>query len=102
MNNITNEKINLYKILEFNDNNIFSGKIPKDAAHKVFQYLLKFIDNLNENLLVFTIINIKTNKEYTYIGTRIKLKNPIYEIKNKQEIKYIYKDVINKYYKQLE
>ena len=32
-----------YKILDFNDNhpdNLFSGKIPKDAAHKAFPYLL--------------------------------------------------------------
>jgi len=109
MNNVSKEKINFYKIVEFNEkgNNIFSGKIPKDAAHKVFPYLLKFIDNIDENnfegnLLVFTIQNLETNKEYTYIGTRIKLKKPIYEIKNNQQIKYIYKDIINKYHKQLE
>ena len=104
MNNRSKEKINFYKIVEFNEegNNIFSGKIPKDAAHKVFPYLLKFIDNFEGNLLVFTIKNLETNKEYTYIGTRIKLKKPIYEIKNNQQIKYIYKDIINKYHKQLE
>ena len=102
---IMNTSLKYYKIVDFNDNhkdNIFSGKIPKDSAHKAFPYLLKFIDNINGNFLVFTIKELNSQKEYTYIGTRIKLENPVYKTINGQEVKYIYKDVLNKYQKQLE
>lgn len=100
-----NNQLKNYKIVDFNDNHqeyIFSGKIPKDAAHKAFPYLLKFIDNINGNFLVFTIKKLNSQKEYTYIGTRIKLENPIYKTVNGIEVKYIYKDVLNKYNKELE
>jgi hypothetical protein len=100
-----NISLKKYKIVDFNDShqeNLFSGKIPKDAAHQAFPYLLKFIDNINGNFLVFTIKNIDSQKEYTYIGTRITLENPIYKLVNGIEVKFIYKDILNKYNKELE
>jgi hypothetical protein len=111
-----NNKNHLYTVLDFpNDNETygkFEGKIPKIAANKAFTSLIKFIDIdiSNEDsfvgkFLVFTIKDLDTNKEYKYIGNRIKLKNPV-KIgkvgKNGKEIEYKYKNVIGKYNSELD
>lgn len=95
-----------YVIVDFaNDENglapkIFNENAPKKAANKAFSYLLQFMDIDKDNddfllgkFLVFVIKNIETNKEYKYIGNRIKLANPI-KINN---VKYEYKNIIGKY-----
>jgi len=82
----------------------FNANTPKDAANEVFTFLFHFMNksnNENEFLgkfIVFTVIDLHTNKTYKYIGNRIKLKNPITKT-NKNGIvhKYIYKNVIGKY-----
>ena len=100
-----NYKYNNYMIVDFPDNKIFEETSSKKAANNVFSYLLQFmdIDNTDDDFflgkfLVFVIKNTKTNKEYKYIGNRIKLKNPV---KMGNNI-YYYKNVIGKYKKELD
>lgn len=100
-----------YTIVDFPEENQsygnFSGTIPKKAANKVFSFLLKFInEDINNDFsgkfIVFVIKDISTNKLYKYIGTRIKLKNPVYKTKNNEPIIYKYKNVIGKYRPELD
>ena len=75
----------------------FSGTIPKNAASKAYSVLFKFMkqnDNLFGKFIVFVIREIETNKEYKYIGSRIKLQNPVVVNKNGKEIIYNFKNVI--------
>jgi len=100
---------NIYSIVDFpNDKELygnFEGNNPKSAANKAFSYLIKFIDKNYDNqgkFLVFVIRNMSTNKEYKYIGNRIKLQNPIRVNKNGRSFVYEYKNVIGKYKKELD
>ena len=100
---------NIYSIVDFpNDKELygnFEGNNPKSAANKAFSYLIKFIDKNYDNqgkFLVFVIRNMSTNKEYKYIGNRIKLENPVVVSKNGKEIIYNYKNVIGIYNPDLE
>ena len=104
---------NCYTIVDFpNDNETFGkfrGTIPKRVASKAFSSLIQFInidtlneDEIQEKFIVFVIKNIENEKMYKYIGTRIKLKNPIKVIKNGKEIEYKFKNVIGKYNKELD
>lgn len=110
-----NKKIRNFTIVDFPNNNNyygnFIGEKPKNAADKVFSFLINFIDKKSNNnvndefsgkFLVFVIKDIESKKEYKYIGSRIKLKNPVKYIKNGKEIYYIYKNVIGVYHKELE
>ena len=102
---------NIFTIVDFPENNQYYGKfkgtIPKKVASKAFSSLVQFMDinpekdNFQGKFIVFVIKNIKTNKMYKYIGTRIKLHNPIKVIKNGIEIEYKYKNVIGKYKNEL-
>ena len=108
--NNNKNKLKTYTIVDFPEDNqtygIFKENIPKKAANKALTALLKFIDTDNINnkdsflgkFIVFVIKDIETNKIYKYIGTRIKLENPI---KN-SNIEYKYKNVIGKYKKELD
>ena len=112
-NNNGNNNVNYYTIVDFPEDNQtygkFKGTSPKKAGSKVFSFLFKFmnIDKNDENsffgkFIVFVIRNIKTGKEYKYIGNRIKLENPIKIRKNNKEIEYNYKNVIGKFKPQLD
>ena len=76
----------------------FSGTIPKNAASKAYTFLFKFMKKKDNNLfgkfIVFVIKEIGTNKEYKYIGSRVKLQNPVVVNKNGKEITYNFKNVI--------
>jgi hypothetical protein len=100
-----------YTIVDFPEDNQtfgnFSGSIPKKAANKAFSSLLKFLNDdihndFTGNFIVFVIKDTTTNKLYKYIGTRIKLKNPINKIINDKTITYHYKNVIGKYKPELD
>jgi hypothetical protein len=107
-------KNNYYTIVDFPKDNqnygTYEGKYPKSAANKAFSKLLQFIKTTNNlqkddflgKFLVFVIKNINTNKEYKYIGNRIKLHNPIEKIINGRKIIYRYKNVIGKYNPELD
>lgn len=97
-----------YSIVDFpKDNELygrFKGKNPKSVANKAFSCLIKFIneDDNEGKFLVFVIRNMITNKEYKYIGNRIKLQNPIKVEKDGKLVIYKYKNVIGKYRKVLD
>lgn len=85
----------------------FSGTIPKNAASKAYSTLFKFMkqnnnDNLFGKFIVFVIKEIETNKEYKYIGSRVKLQNPVVVSKNGKEITYNFKNVIGVYNSELD
>jgi hypothetical protein len=111
-NNKTNN-IQTYSIVDFpEDSNLygnFRASSSKKAANEAFSDLLKFLDYDENNedsflgkFLVFTLINKSTNKKYKYMGTRIKLKNPVSITKNNHNVTYKYKNVIGKYKKELD
>ena len=110
-NNNYNNINNYYTIVDFpNDGEYYGeyeGKYPKIAANKAFTKLLKFTNNLEEDdflgkFIVFVIKNINTNKEYKYIGNRIKLQNPIHKVINGKTIIFKYKNVIGNYNSELD
>jgi hypothetical protein len=94
-----------YTIVDFPQDGKTYGKYyatnPKKAAIKAFNELIKFIDADLEKegkFIVFVIKNIGgNNKEYKYIGNRIKLENPVLNKKNGKEITYLYKNVVSNY-----
>jgi hypothetical protein len=104
--------INTYTIVDYPYENktfgLYKSSRPKIAANRAFTDLIKFIDGGNEDdaflgkFIVFIIRNTETLKEYKYIGTRIKLKNPVKNYKNGKEMIYKYKDVIGKYNPELD
>ena len=109
-NNNKKNNISSYEIVDFPNNTnsfgIYKGKIPKEAASKAFTFLANVIDNkINSDegkFIVFFIRNIDTKKEYKYIGTIVKLENPVIKYVNGKEVIYQYKNVIGKYNKELD
>jgi hypothetical protein len=81
----------------------FKSKSPKRATKKAFSKLAKLtkIENGNGKFIVFTIMNIHTQKRYKYIGTRVKLVKPKEIIISGKKIIYKYDNVIGKYNKEL-
>ena len=108
--NSNNIKKKYYTIVDFPKTNQtygkFSGTIPKKAASKAFSVLSKYMKQNNDDLfgkfIVFVIKDIETNKEYKYIGNRIKLHNPVVVNKNGKEITYNFKNVIGVYNPELD
>lgn len=93
-----------YTIVDFPQKNQtygkFSGKNHKTAANKAYSVLFKFMNNqqdLSGKFIVYVIKDIETNKEYKYIGNRIKLENPVVVYKDGKKITYNYKNVIGIY-----
>jgi hypothetical protein len=111
--NNLNSAPRIFTIVDFPEDNQtygrFSSVVPKKAANKAFSAITKVIMN-NENnddyfigkFIVFVIRDIKNNKEYKYIGNKIKLENPIVVYKDGKEVKYNYKNVIGKYSEELD
>ena len=108
-----NHNIHHYSIVDFPEDNQLYGKYkattPKAAANKAFSSLIKFIDIDKKNedhflgkFIVFVIKDTETEKEYKYIGNRIKLQNPVTIEKKGKQIKYKYKNVIGKYNEELD
>jgi len=103
-NNNTNKPKNIYTIVDFPEPGKtygkFTGTIPKNAASKSFSFLFNFMKNKHDlfgKFIVFIIKDIKTNKEYKYIGSRIKLHNPVVVNKKGKDIIYKYKNVVGVY-----
>ena len=99
-----------YEIVDFpNDSKSFgsyTGNTPKKAASKAFAFLSNIIgtkiNSENGQFIVFVIRNIDTKKEYKYLGTIVKLENPVTKYVNGQEVMYKYKNVIGRYNKELD
>jgi len=115
-NKKNNNKEKIYKIVDFPSTGELYGNYksvsPKKAAELAFDVLTNIIsfenNNVNKNeyssgkFLVFTIRNIGNNKEHKYIGSRIKLENPIKKIINNNEVFLQYKNVIGVYKPELD
>lgn len=111
-----NNKEKTYKIVDFPSTGELYGNYksvsPKKAAELAFDVLTNVIsienNNNNKNeyssgkFLVFTIRNISNQKEHKYIGSRIKLENPIKKIINGTEVFLQYKNVIGVYKPELD
>lgn len=115
-NNNNNGKEKTYKIVDFPSSGELYGNYksvsPKKAAELAFDVLTNVIsienNNNNKNeyssgkFLVFTIRNIENNREHKYIGSRIKLENPIRKNINGNEVILQYKNVIGVYKSELD
>ena len=114
-NNSNKNKEKTYKIVDFPTTGELYGNYksvsPKKAAELAFDVLTNVIsieNNNNKNeyssgkFLVFTIRNIGNSREHKYIGSRIKLENPIKKIINGNEVFLQYKNVIGVYKPELD
>ena len=112
-NNIKNKKNNnsakVFEILDFpkEGKNFKLGKEKtiKSAANSAFELITNSIEQdilKEENFLVFNIREINLNKEYKFIGTKIKLENPVYKTINGEEHIFEYKNIIGAYKKALD
>ena len=96
-----------YTIVDYPEENRtmgrFHGSSPKQAAKKAFSKLARIskLNNTKRQFIVFIIKNLTTNKEYKYIGSRIKLENPKKVVINGKNIIYRYINVIGKYKEEL-
>ncbi len=106
-NNSVKTKKDKYTVINYPRKNQtfgeFTGSSPKRAAHKAFSKLAKLgnLRNNTDELLVFSIQNLRTNKIYKYIGKRIKLTEPREVIRNGKKIIYKYVNTVGKYKKEL-
>lgn len=95
----------IYKIFDYPQVGMvygdFRGKHPGQAAKKVFTKLANeqgFTDANNKKALVFSIMNMKDKKERKYVGTRIKLMEPInLTLKSGKKITFRYKNMVTRY-----
>ena len=104
--NIKPKKMNIkseYVIVDYptegNTLGKFMGTSPKRAASKAFSKLAKVsqLNNTKRQLLVFTMRNQMTGKEYKYIGSRVKLAKPKKVTMGGKEVVYRYKNIVGKY-----
>ena len=68
----------------------YRAKYPENAAEKVLSELAKRVNlkNTNDkNFIFFTIRDQKSGNEYSYIGTRVELYQPV-KLNNGQTIRY--------------
>ena len=99
-----NNNKKIFEIIDFptNGKNFHLGenKTVKGAAHNAFELISNSIEQdilLEENFLVFCIRDISKQKEYSFIGKKIKLENPVYRTINGEEFEFYYKNVIGAY-----
>lgn len=104
-----NNTIKNFEIVDFPEVNKnfgnYKANTPKKAASLAFDFLSNIIEQDiidDDTFMVFIIRNKVTKKEYKYIGTRIKLENPVKKNINGEEIIFNYKNVIGKYNKALD
>ena len=80
--------------------NAINSKIAADEAFSHIYANVNIGDDSTGKFIVFTIKETNTNRHYKYIGTRIKLENPV---KNDTSNKvYNYKNVVGKYNPELD
>jgi hypothetical protein len=105
-NNIKPKRVNIkseYVIVDYPTEGKTFGKFigtsPKRAASKAFSKLAKVsqLNNSKRQLLVFTMRNQTTGKEYKYIGSRVKLMKPKKVSIGGKEVVYRYKNIVGKY-----
>jgi hypothetical protein len=96
-----------YSIVDFPEDNQrfgeFDAKTPKKAAHQAFDYLSN-ISNLKSKFgvyIVFTVVDNNTQKDYNYIGSRVKLENPVIRMEKGEKKMYHYKNVIGRFSSEL-
>jgi hypothetical protein len=99
----TKKEKDIYTVVDFPNQNEtfgrFTGSSPKRAANKAFTRLAKIskLNNTNRQFIVFTILNLTNDKEYKYIGTRIKLMKPRVVNRGGKKIVYKYINTVGKY-----
>ncbi len=102
-NMIKKDDKKIYTIVDFpeegENSGRFTGTSPKRAATKAFTKLAKLsnLNNSKRQLLVFVIRNLETNKEYQFIGSRVKLAKPRKVVINGKNVIYRYKNIVGKY-----
>ena len=77
----------------------FVGRYPAQAAHKALNILAKKINMTNSNIhnqMKFWLKDTSTNKEYCYVGSRIKLNKPTVIYRNNKKIEYWYKTILRR------
>jgi hypothetical protein len=100
---VENKKKDVYTVVDFPKENEtfgrFTGSSPKRAANKAFTRLAKIskLNNTNRQFIVFTILNLTNDKEYKYIGTRVKLVKPRTVNRGGKKIVYKYINTVGKY-----
>ncbi len=106
MNDTTNIKKRekaIYTVVDFPEERKnfgrFKGSSPKRAAMKAFTRLAKIskLNNTDRQFIVFTILNLTNDKEYKYIGTRVKLVKPRTVNRGGKKIVYKYINTVGKY-----
>lgn len=81
----------------------YKARSPSQAAKKIINKLAKMNDIhnnklANTQLIVVNIRNTTSNKEHKYVGTRIKLANPIEVMyPNNRIVKHWFKTVVSDY-----
>ena len=108
-NNNKNKNMKEFEILDFpkEGKNFKLGKEKtiKSAANSAFELITNSIEQdilKEENFLVFNIKETNSNKEYKFIGKKIKLENPVYKTINGEEHIFEYKNIIGEYKKALD
>ena len=79
----------------------YNGKTPGSVATKIFNKLMKhynFLDNMDgKKYLVFEFQNVDTGKIYEYIGTPIKLENPMTVNIHNKNISVTHRSIVVRY-----
>lgn len=102
-NQNTKKEKDVYTVLDFPNVKEtfgrFTGNSPKRAATKAFSRLAKIskLNNSDRQFIVFTILNLNNDKEYKYIGTRVKLIKPRVVNRGGKKIVYKYVNTVGKY-----
>ena len=109
-NNIKNNNtVKIFEIIDYpkQGNNFLLGKEKtiKAAANSAFELISNSIEQdllKDENFLVFYIKEKNKNKEYKFIGKKIKLENPVHKTIDGKEHIFEYKNIIGEYKKGLD
>ena len=75
----------------------FTGSCPSRAAKKFLTFLsneYKVPNSSSKKALIFSIRNNKTQKEYKYVGTRVKLNRPEVVMMNNRKVNFNYKNIV--------
>ena len=101
-----NKKV--YEIVDYPEKGMSYGKYmsrsPNRAAKKILSFLARLVNinnnkNMKTRLIVFVIRDIKSGKEFKFVGTRIRLNKPSVVYFGKKKVLYNFKNVVTKYEK---